>query len=255
MFTPEQRDAARNYVLDLARSDPRVTAGALTGSAAVGAVDAWSDIDLAFGIADGSPIEAVLADWTAVFRRDLGALHYWDLRSGPSIYRVFLLPSGLEMDLAVTPQAEFGARGPQFRPLFGPTRQVEPAPPPEVHYLIGLGWHHVLHARSAIERGKPWRAAYWIGELRNHIIELACRRLGEDSFHARGVDRLPAAVTESLTATLVRALDAAELRRALAAATVWFIGELVAWDAALAARLTPLLHEFGILQSPLGVAR
>ena len=71
MFTPAQRDAARNYVLDLARSDPRVTAGALTGSAALEATDAWSDIDLAFGIAEGIAIEAVLADWTALFHRDL----------------------------------------------------------------------------------------------------------------------------------------------------------------------------------------
>ncbi len=197
----------------------------------------------------------MLADWTAVFSRELGALHHWDLRSGASIYRVFLLPTGLEVDVAVTPQAEFSARGPQFRLLFGPTRQGEPAPQPDAQYLIGLGWHHVLHARASIERGKPWRAAYWIGELRNHIVELACRRLGEESFHARGADRLPAAVTESLTATLVRALDAAELRRALAAATACFIGELAAWDAALAARLTPVLHEFGTSQPSLDAVR
>ncbi|MDQ2806836.1 MAG: hypothetical protein M3Z04_07955 [Chloroflexota bacterium] len=255
MFTTEQRDAVRDRVLDWARSDPRVTAGALTGSAAVGAADAWSDIDLAFGIADGIRIEAVLADWTALFRRELGALHHWDLRSGPSIYRVFLLPTGLQMDVAVTPQGDFGARGPQFRLLFGPSRQLEPAPQPDAQYLIGLGWHHVLHARSSIERDKPWRAAYWIAALRDQAIALACLRLGEDAFYARGVDRLPPDVTATLAATLVRALDAAELRRALAAATACFIRELAAWDAALCARLTPLLQEFGAPQPPFDVAR
>jgi predicted nucleotidyltransferase len=58
MFTAEHRDHVRARVLDLARTDPRVTAGALTGSTAVGAEDAWSDIDVAFEIADGSQTAA-----------------------------------------------------------------------------------------------------------------------------------------------------------------------------------------------------
>jgi hypothetical protein len=244
MFTPQQRDEVRDRILDLARSDPRVTAGALTGSAAIGAEDAWSDIDLAFGIAGGG-LEAVLADWTEIFRREFGALHHWDLRAGSSIYRVFLLPSGLEMDVAVTPEQEFGARGPRFRPLFGPSQALAPGAPPSASHLIGLSWHHVLHARSALERGKPWRAEYWLSELRHHILGLACLRLGEDSFHGRGVDRLPASVTDPLVGTLVRSLEAAELRRALAVATAGLIRELDAWDPALSTQLTPILQEFG----------
>jgi hypothetical protein len=46
-------------------------------------------------------------------------LHHWDLRSGPTVYRFFLLPGGLELDVAVTPAAEFGAHGPNFGLLFG----------------------------------------------------------------------------------------------------------------------------------------
>ena len=114
MFTPEQRDHVRDRVLARARADPRVTAGALTGSTAVGAEDEWSDIDIAFGIADGVSPEAVLDDWTEVFARELGAVHHWDLRSGSSTYRVFLLPTGHELDVAVTAQQEFGPRGPRF---------------------------------------------------------------------------------------------------------------------------------------------
>src|SRR5215210_4585221 len=119
MFTTEQRDDVPKRILDLAQADPRVSAGALTGSSAVGAEDARSDIDLFFGIADGSSPEAVLEDWTVVFGREFGALHHWDLRAGAAIYRVFLLPTGLEIDVAVTPQQDFGARGLRFRPLFG----------------------------------------------------------------------------------------------------------------------------------------
>ena len=129
MFTVEQRDYVRDRVLEMAKSDPRVTGGALVGSIAGGAEDQWSDIDITFAIADSTSLETVLDEWTQVLERELGALHYWDLRSGASIYRVFLLPSGLEIDVSVTPEQEFGARGPSFRPLFGIARQPETTPP------------------------------------------------------------------------------------------------------------------------------
>jgi hypothetical protein len=249
MFTAEQRDHVRQRVLELARSDPRVTAGALTGSMALGGGDSWSDIDVAFGIAEGITPEAVLDDWTHALEREWGMLHHFDLRYGSSVYRVFLLPSGLEVDVAATPAEDFGARGSQFRALFGPTRHVLATPQPSASSLIGLSWHHVLHARASIERHQFWRAEYWISAIRDHTLALACLRLGEDAREGRGVDRLPIAVTDPLADALVRSLDEPELRRALAAATGCLLGELEAWDPALCARLSPLLHEFGAPQA------
>src|SRR5215472_6436672 len=245
MFTVEHRDHVHQRVLELARADPRVTAGALTGSMAFGSGDKWSDIDVAFGITGGIAPEAVLHDWTQVLEREFSVLDHFDLRSGSSIYRVFLLPSGLEVDVAVTPAEEFGARGPHFRALFGTTQQLQATPQPSAPSLMGLGWHHVLHARSSIERNKPWQAEYWISGIRDHTLALACVRLGENAFYGRGVDRLPAAVTGPLAGALVRSLDKPELRRALAVATRCLIGELEEWDPALCARLSPLLYEFG----------
>jgi len=236
MFTAEVRDYVRQRVLELARADPRVTAGALTGSMAFEAGDNWSDIDVAFGVANGITPEAVLEDWTQV---------HFDLHSGPSIYRVFLLPSGLEVDVAVTPAEAFGARGPHFRSLFGATQKLQPAEQPNASSLIGLCWHHVLHARACIERHKPWQAEYWISEIRDHILELACLRLGENAFYGRGFDRLPSLVGDPLADALVRSLKEPELRRALAVATRCLIGELDEWDSTLCARLSPVLQEFG----------
>ncbi|HEX9990225.1 MAG TPA: hypothetical protein VGE45_17335 [Chloroflexia bacterium] len=250
MFTIEQRDFVRERVLDLARSDPRVTAGALTGSTAVGAGDEWSDVDVAFGIAEGVTPEAVLDDWTETLFRELGVLHHWDLPSGSSVYRVFLLPSGLEVDIGISPQKDFGARGPRFRTLFGTPSQVEPLPPPDAQHIVGLGWHHVLHARSCIERGKAWQAEYWISAVRDYTLTLACLRLGEESSYARGFHRLPADVTGPIAGALVRSLEDAELRRALGVATECFISEVEALDPALCARLKPLLHEFGLHSNP-----
>ena len=248
MFTVEVRDSVRQRVLELARADPRVTAGALTGSMAFEAGDTWSDIDVAFGIGNGIELEAVLDDWTQMLNQEFAVLAHFDLHSGPSIYRVFLLPSGLEVDVAVTPASAFGARGTNFRALFGTPQQFQPAEPPHAATLIGLCWHHILHIRVCIERSRPWRAEYWLSEIRHHILELACLRLSEDPFHGRAFDRLPSHVRDPLADTLVRSLKDLELRRALAVATTCLISELEQWDSTLCARLSPVLREFGIPQ-------
>ena len=245
MFTIEQREYVRQRVVELARADARVTGGALTGSTALGAGDRWSDIDIAFGIADGNRLEAVLDDWTRTLDQEFGVVTHFDLRAGKRIFRVFLLPGGLEIDISVMPAEEFGAYGPEFRALFGTTHQLKAVPQPDASYLIGLGWLHVFHARACIERNKPWKAEYWISGARDQIIALACLRLGENAIYGRGVDRLSAAVTDPLAGALVRSLDEPELRRALAAATGCLIDELAERDAALCARLKPLLQEFG----------
>ena len=245
MFTIEQRKQAYDRILAIARADSRVTAGALIGSMAAGVEDAWSDIDLTFAIVDDASPEDVLRDWTAILDREFGVLDSFDLRAGASIYRVFLLPSGLEVDVSVTPQRDFALRGSRVRVLFGAAREEPAAPQPDARYLIGLGWHHLFHARVSIERGKFWRAEYWISGVRDHTLALACLRLGEEAVHARGVDRLPSAITDALRDALVRSLDAPELRRALAAVTTAFLGEVELYDAALAARLGPLLLELG----------
>jgi hypothetical protein len=245
VFAIEQREQVHDRILAIARADSRVTAGALIGSMAAGVQDEWSDIDLTFAIVDDASPDDVLGDWTAILDREFGVLDHFDLRAGASVYRVFLLPSGLEADVSVTPQRDFALRGARVHVLFGAPRKEPAAPPPDARYLIGLGWHHLIHARASIERGKFWRAEYWISGARDHTLTLACLRLGEDAVHARGVDRLPAAVTDPLRDALVRSLDASELRRALAAVTAAFLGEVEAHDPALAARLGPLLLELG----------
>src|SRR5437870_12840342 len=87
MFTAEQRDHVRQRVLALAQSDPRVIAGALTGSMAFGGGDRWSDIDVAFGMAAGITPEAILRHWTQLLGREWGVLHHFDVRSGSRAYR------------------------------------------------------------------------------------------------------------------------------------------------------------------------
>ncbi|MFO0896513.1 MAG: hypothetical protein U0836_03690 [Pirellulales bacterium] len=119
MFRVEDRDRARDFVLRQAAADARVSAGAAVGSLALGSGDRWSDLDLTFAVADECSIFDVLEDWTRTIQREFDAAHLFDLPSGPSIYRVFLLPGCLQFDLSFTPASAFGATGPKFKLLFG----------------------------------------------------------------------------------------------------------------------------------------
>lgn len=215
MFSIEERDRVRDTILAMARADSRVVAGALIGSLALGPGDPWSDLDLGFGLADGVPPCDVLAEWTPRLEREFGAVHLFDLPSLSTVYRVFLLPGCLQVDVSMAPASEFGARGPKFKVLFGPAVERPQPERPPAEYLFGLGVHHAVRARFCVARGRFWQAQYWIAEVRNEALSLACRRRGLEVRQGRGYDELPAEVLAPFEETLVRSLDPEELLRAL----------------------------------------
>lgn len=218
MFTVDERDRVRDLVLEMASADPRIVAGAVLGSLAHDEGDRWSDLDLMFAVDDKVPVTGVLEDWSGTIVRDLAAVRLFDLPSGAIIYRVFLLPGCLELDLSFVPAVDFGAGGPKFRLLFGEAVELPDEPPTAADELFGYAVHNTLHARIAIERGRYWQAAYWISEVRDRALILACRRRGLDGWYGRDFDRLPADVLVPINDALVRALEPDELRRALGSA-------------------------------------
>ncbi len=189
MFTVEERNRVRARLLVAAQADPHVPAAAITGSTAIDTDDAWSDIDLAFAVDD---VAAALERWTVRLYREFAALHHWDLPVGPTVYRVFLLPDCLEVDIAFTPVADFAPRGPSWRMAFGDdvTPRPSAASSRQFDQLAGLAWHHLLHARICIERGKPWQAEWLIGGTREQVLTLACLRFGHTTSYAKGTDGL-----------------------------------------------------------------
>jgi hypothetical protein len=243
VYTIEERERLREMLVVTARADQRISGAATTGSAALGEDDRWSDIDLAFGIADPARLRDVLTDWTDLMYRDHGSLHHVDVSFGSAIYRVFLLENTLQVDLAFFPAAEFGATHPTFRLLFGTAVERAHVSPPTAALLIGLGWLYALHARSCIQRGRLWQGEYMVSGVRDHTLALAAIRHGLPADQGRGLDRLPRDVTAPLEAALVRALDFAELRRAFGAATDGLLAEIQHLDPELAERLkAPLLE-------------
>jgi hypothetical protein len=243
VFTPEERGRLRDTLITAAHTDERVTGAALTGSASLGAEDVWSDVDLALGIAPEADLTAVITDWTGTMYRDHRAVHHTDVISGATTYRVFLLASTLQVDIAFAPAAEFGPTAPTFRLLFG-TPADRPLPPPLTAVeLIGLGWLYALHARSSIARGQVWQAEYMISGVRDHVLALACLRYGLSPYQGRGMDQLPQDATAALAGALVRSLDARELNRAFGAASQALLAEITYADHELAARLAGTLEE------------
>ncbi len=236
VFTVEQRDALRERALRLAEEDDRVVAGAAVGSLAVDDGDRFSDLDLTFGIADHVPVDEVLDDWTARLVDELGAVRLADLERGPTIYRVFLLPDALQLDVSMTPAALFRPAGPRFRLLFGETGAGEPEgptrpgdlfiPTPTVAGdLFGWGVIYALHARACIERRRLWQAEHYVGAVRDHGLSLACLRHGLPAAQGRRYDDLPPETLARFEATHVRAVEPAALRAALAASVLALMHE------------------------------
>ena len=248
VFSVHERERVRERLLERARADARVVAGALVGAEARGSADRWSDLDLTFGLIDGARVEEVLADWTTGLAAELDAVDLFDVHVGSTVYRVFLLPGSLQVDLSFTPEAEFEALGPDFRLLFGTAGQRvggqgTTAPQPDTaRHLFGLGAHHAVRARFCIERGRPWQAEHWISATRDQALALACRRRGLQSAYGRGFDRLPAELLANLELALVGSLERSELLRALGAAIDALLQEAEE-TRRLADRLAPQLRD------------
>jgi hypothetical protein len=143
------------------------------------------------------------------------------------------------VDLGFARSADFGPIGDgAFDLVFGTAAPRKPLPP-NTDFLIGVAWHHVQHARTAIERGSLWQAEHWIA-ARDVALSLASIRYGLPRSYARGADALPHEVTAPREDTSVRRLSVAETRRAPRTATEAIRRELSLTNADSSIRLQPL---------------
>lgn len=227
MFSVSERDQLRRDLVNAADTDPRVVGAALTGSAAVGREDRWSDIDFALSV--DREIDSVVADWTALMYA-CGAVTHLDVRRGAVLFRVFLMRSTLQVDIAFWPSTEFGATGPTFRLLFGETNEIPQSRQPDRAELVGLAWLYGLHARSSIARGRGWQALYMINNMRDQVMSLRCLNEGVNAVQGRGLDDL--ANADEFVGTLALSTHPDELRRAFHALTGLLLTEIN--DSALA---------------------
>jgi len=243
LFSVEDRERVHARVLALAEADDRVVAGAVVGSLALEGGDPWSDLDLTFAVADRTPVDAVLEDWSRTIVDELDAVHLFDLAAAAAIYRVFLLPGCLQLDLSFAPAHAWGAAGPKFRLLFGEAAPRGHAPPPDAKELLGYAVHHALRARFCIERGRLWQAEYWLSAMRDYALDLACLHRGLPAREGRGFDQLPDEILDRFAPTLVSSVRPQELRRALALAVAGLIAVAPELDVRIERRLRTLVRD------------
>jgi len=214
----------------------------MCGSAAVGREDIWSDIDLAFGVTPTVDFGTTVADWTADMYQVFGSLHHVEIVTGSKVYRAFLLPTTLQVDLNFMPAGDFRARGPKFRLLSGlAAEQPSPVPAPGPDHLAGMGWLYAEQARSCIGRGRPWQAERMVAGIREQALALACLRHGLPALGGVGVDQLPGQLLAAYADCVVRAIDAAELERAFRAVVTRLLAEVDAVDPDLHERIATTL--------------
>jgi hypothetical protein len=247
VFTPQERDRLRDALVAAAKTDDRIMSVALFGSAALGTADRWSDVDLTLGVAVSADLGQVMADWTDRLYAEHGAVEHLDITGGTTVYRVFLLASTLQVDIAFARGTAFGAAGPAFQLLFGTAHPQPPSHPPEAAELVGLGWLYALHARSSLARGRVWQAEYMISGVRDHVLALACLRCGVPAVQGRGLDSLPPEVTGPIAGALARSVESGELARAFRVAVGGLLAEASQIDASLGRRLAGPLGELGEL--------
>jgi hypothetical protein len=164
-------------------------------------------------------------------------VHHFDVTSGSWVYRVFLLPSTLQVDLAFVAASEFRALQPTFRLVHGIANEPKYVQPPKAFDTLGYGWLYALHVRSSIARQMYWKAEYMLSAMRDNALVLACIRHGVTTAHGKGFDKLPREVTEPYKAALVRQLEAGELRRAFSVVMNLYVSEVSFLDSELAKRL------------------
>lgn len=213
-FTVDERNRIRDSLVAKGRADPRIVSAALVGSSAEEG-DRWSDLDLTYGLSKEANVTDVLSDWTDQIQKDFNAVPLFDLEHSSTIYRVFLFPGNLQVDLSFSPGSEFGPSGPRFKLLFGSAVTKHGTLQLSAQHLFGLAVHHVLRGTICLERGRLWQAEYWLSEARNEILTLACLNHGLDTAHGRGFDGLPPEILDPFKDTLASSLDRGELLRTL----------------------------------------
>src|SRR5205814_8510184 len=123
--------------------------------------DRFSDLDLTFAVADDVSVADVLDDWTRTLSKDVAAVQLVDLVRGPTVYRVFLLPDGLQFDLSLTAAARFTPACPRFQLLFGETAKssgYELAMPPAAGDIFVWGVIYGLLLCACCELHRCWQA-------------------------------------------------------------------------------------------------
>ena len=216
MFSVDDRDRARDHVLGMAEADPRVVAAAVVGGLADGPGDRWSDLDLTFGVDDAASVDDVLEEWTQEVAAELGGVHLFDLPAGAAIYRVFLLPGCLQVDLSFAPASASARAGRGSGCSSAARRSSRSRRRPRRTSSSGSASTTFCARVSRSSAAAGGRRS--TGSAASASRRFSSPAAGVGSKGGRRFDDLPAEALEAFESSLVRSLEPEELDRALRSA-------------------------------------
>lgn len=203
MYPKKTRIEVQKQIIDFAKSDSNIIDCAIVGSESVGNDDKWSDVDLTFGYENDADVNQILRDWSKMMLEVFDANKLFDLSYKESLYRVFLLPNALQVDLSFTPSEHFGAITDNFKLIFGNQRKREFKSLPEINSIAGYTILFALKTRTSTEREKYWQAEYYLSKCRENIMILKCLKENLNSFDGRSFDELPPRFLQQIQNTLI----------------------------------------------------
>ena len=230
LFTAEDRERTTSKVVAELTKVSGVERVYPFGSTAQGTADRHSDVDIAVVVEETAEVSAVAAKCTQLLLSALPVFHYFEQDLGVAEVRGFLLDSFLEIDLGVGPPGAVEA-----------ATKVQPV---DVRGKLDFVWHDVIHAAAAIDRGRPWRALWYVERLRSGALELACNRLELDPRHFAGVDDLPGQSLAAAFLGIAPSLSDEDLWSALRGATDAFFSEAANENPEVTVKLRHKLTEY-----------
>jgi hypothetical protein len=197
-------------------------------------------------------LPAVTSEWVGKLYELLPVVHHFETAFGDTLVRGFLLENLLELDIAFDQAERFSIWGPA-RVIFDRSGRItDAANAPDqgdIHASdrageAGFAWHDVLHACTAVRRGRPWQGLWYMERVRNRTLKLAQERRGFYADFFDYVDDLPEEELTPLENTFAVSLAPESLLGAIEVATRAFLAELRHGEPDLANRLEVPLLEF-----------
>ncbi|WP_299903316.1 hypothetical protein [uncultured Aquimarina sp.] len=215
MYSKKDRIEVQEAIINFAKSDSKIIDCAIVGSESVGNDDKWSDIDLTFGYENEADANQVLREWSKMMSESFDANRLFDISYKESLYRVFLLPNGLQVDLSFTPSKYFGAITDKFKLIFGQEKEREFKSLPEINLIAGYSILFALKTRTSIERENYWQAEYYLSKCRENVMVLKCLKESKNPFDGRSFDNLPNDFLRQMQNCLLIELSRVNLRTSL----------------------------------------
>ena len=225
MYSKEYRNKVQSSIITFAKADVRIIDCAIVGSESIEKNDEWSDIDLTFGVSAEAEIPKILLGWNELMAKNFKANVLFDLAFRESIYRVYLLPNALQVDLSFTPTEHFGAITEKFKLIFGKEKARNSKPIPKLKTIFGYAVLYALKTRCSIEREKFWQAHYLLEKFKENIMTMKCLSENLNPFDGRDYDNLSELFLAQIESSLIDSPNRNNLDKSLMVLTKVLISE------------------------------